>query len=194
MQKLLFAFSIVLFTTGAGTLASPTSSALGDRLDRAEARISSDVHHKRLSSEQVDLFRADVVAIRSASASDARRAGRLLDVLDRQLARNDLELAMPEDNNDILVHVGDTIVVAMHDERNWSVRSSDSFVLAPKIGVMYLKGVQGSFSAKRPGAAELTLASRAARLPGSAQPVTRFVRFRVIVIAAASQHEGGRVL
>lgn len=195
MHKLLLAFAVLALTMGAGTVASPTSSALGDRLDRAEARIAAEAGTRLVSSEQAELFRADIVAIRSASASDPARAARMLDVFDRELARNDLQLAMPEDNYHVLVHVGYSIVVAMHDEREWTVRSSDAIVLAPRMGIMYMRGVQGIFSAKRPGAAVLTVASAATRQgTGTPQPAVHFVRFHIIVIAATPPPERGKIL
>lgn len=128
-----------------------------DRAARLEARIAQAQDRRLLMPGQDALLRVQLDATRRAYSAHDPAAGDMLDVIDRQLAEADHVLSRAEDGRGIIVHVGDSVMVAMYDQYSWNIENSDQTVLAPKIGVMWARGVQGGFTAKQPGTAILSL-------------------------------------
>lgn len=146
---------------GPGPQVSGTSQAFAERASRLAARIAQDQSSKLLAPGQDVLLRVQLETTRRAYESRDPAAGSMLDVIDRQLAEADHYLSRAEDGRGITVHVGESVIVALFDEYLWNIENSDSTVLAPKIGVMWMRGVQGGFTAKQPGTAILSLTPRA---------------------------------
>jgi hypothetical protein len=151
---------------------SSTSQAFTDRAARTEARINQDQQQKLLAPGQDALLRVQLGATRRAYAAHDPAAVYMLDVINRQLAEVDHTLTRSDDGQGIIVYVGATVIVAMHDQYVWSIENSDATVLAPKVGVMWARGVQGGFTAKQPGTAILSLTTKAPALARLKQPIT----------------------
>jgi hypothetical protein len=150
------------------------SQAFGDRLARLTERIATDASNKLLAPGQEPMLRAQLAAAKTPE---------MLDVIDRQLAEVDFVLSRAEDGRAIVVHVGDDVTVAMHDPYLWSIQMSDPSALERHAGVMFVRGVQGVFTAKKPATVTLTLTSHTpgaspAPPPGVKQPVT----FTVVIL------------
>jgi hypothetical protein len=141
--------------------AAPTSQAFVDRAARTEARITQDQERKLLAPGQDALLRVQLEATRRAYSLHDPAANAMIDVIDRQLAELDHILTRASDGRGITVHVGDSVIVALHDPYTWNIENSDATVLAPKIGVMWTRGTNGGFTAKQPGTAILSLTPRA---------------------------------
>lgn len=185
MKRTALACALFWSTIGAVNPNLPTSTSIPDRIDRTETRIGEDVNAKVLSEDQAKLFRAGLAAIKALAATDSS-AFPMLDELDRDLAIHDRVLAAPEDGMQFVVQTGESVTVAMHDERQWTVTTSDPNVLAPpRVGVMWARGVQGVFVAKSPGESILTLQGRNVPEPGAVATPTniRLVRFYITVVA-----------
>lgn len=144
-----------------GPQVSTTSQAFADRVARLEARIAEDASRKLFAPGQQPLLRVQLEATRRAYAACDPAAPGMLDVIDRQLADVDRHLSRAEDGRALTVHVGDSVTVALYDEYFWNIENSDPAVLTPKIGVMWMRGVQGGFTAKQAGTAVLRLTPRA---------------------------------
>lgn len=149
----------------------PASQSFTDRATRLEARIGQDESRKLLAPGQQALLRVQLEATRRAHAAHDPAASDMLDVIDRQLAEVDHTLSRAEDGRGIMVHVGDSVIVALHDEYLWNMANSDPTVLAPKIGVMWQRGVQGGFTAKQPGTAIVSLTPKVPAPQSVKQPV-----------------------
>lgn len=157
--------AVLLFAAAAGSPApssgpSVISQAFSDRAARTEARIAQDQARKLLAPGQDALLRVELAATRQAYARHDPAANAMIDVIDRQLAELDHLLSRANDGRGITVHVGDSVTVALHDPYTWNIENSDATVLAPKIGVMWTRGVNGGFTAKQPGTAILSLTPR----------------------------------
>jgi hypothetical protein len=127
------------------------SQTFADRAARLTQRIAADASNKLLAPGQEPLLRAQLAAAKTPE---------MLDVIDRQLAEVDFILSRAEDGRAIVVHAGDEVTVAMNDPYLWSIDISDTSALArSQIGVMYVRGTQGVFTAKKPGVVTLTLTS-----------------------------------
>ncbi len=164
----LCAFALI----GATTIPLPQPQNFTDRAARLEARIAQDQSRKLLAPGQDSLLRVQLDATRRAYEAHDPAANGMLDVIDRQLAELDHTLSHAEDGRGITVHVGDTVIVALRDEYTWNAENSDATALAPKVGVMWSRGVQGGFTAKQPGTAILSLTPRG-NVPASVkQPVS----------------------
>jgi hypothetical protein len=148
-----------------------TSQAFTDRAARLEARITEDQQRALLAPGQDALLRVELDATRRAYAARDPAANEMLDVIDRQLAELDHQLSRAEDGRGITVHVGDSVLVALYDPYVWNIENSDQTVLAPKIGIMWMRGVQGGFTAKQPGTAILSLTPRESVPAGVKTPV-----------------------
>lgn len=136
------------------------SQAFADRAARTQARIDQDRARKLLAPGQDVLLRVELDATRRAYAAHDPAANSMIDVVDRQLAELDHVLSRASDGRGITVHVGDSVIVALHDQYLWNIENSDATVLAPKIGIMWTRGVNGGFTAKQPGTAILSLTPR----------------------------------
>lgn len=152
-----------------GALTVPPSFT--ERATRLEARITSDQSRKLLAPGQDALLRVELDATRRAYDAHDAAADDMLDVIDRQLAEVDHNLSRAEDGRGIIVHVGGSVIVAMYDEYVWNIENSDPTVLAPKMGVLWTRGVQGGFTAKQPGTAILSLTPRQSVPASVKQPV-----------------------
>lgn len=157
-------------TASPGTPPS-ASQVFTDRAARLEARIAQDQERRLLAPGQDALLRVQLDASRRAYSAHDPAAIDMLDVIDRQLAEADHTLSRAEDGRGIIVRVGESVVVAMYDQYLWNVENSDATVLAPKIGVMWARGVQGGFTAKQPGTAILSLTPKQSVPPTVKQPV-----------------------
>lgn len=89
-----------------------------------------------------------------------------------------VQLSTAQKGRTIAVPLGDSVLVAMRDGRTWRVANADPTILAPRIGVMWMRGVQGGYVTKRIGRDTLRLSA----------PGARPVIFRVNVIAPESRH------
>ena len=140
--------------------AATISQAFADRAARTEARITQDQTRKLLAPGQDALLRVELQATRRAYSMHDPAANAMIDVIDRQLSELDHTLSRANDGRGITVHVGDSVIVALHDQYTWNIENSDATVLAPKIGIMWTRGVNGGFTAKQPGTAILSLTPR----------------------------------
>lgn len=154
-----------------GAQSAPVSQSFADRAARLEQRVAADQSRKLLAPGQDALLRVQLEATRRAYEAHDPAASDMLDVIDRQLAQADHNLSRAEDGRGITVHVGESVIVAMYDQYLWNIENSDTTVLAPKIGVMWTRGVQGGFTAKQPGTAILSLTPRQPVPPNVKQPV-----------------------
>jgi hypothetical protein len=124
-----------------------------------------------LAPGQDVLLRVQLDTAQRALAAHDPVASDMFDVIDRQLADVDHTLSRAENGGSITVRVGGTVIVAMHDQYIWKIENSDPTVLAPKIGVMWIRGVQGGFTARQPGTAILSLTTSTPAPPSVKQPV-----------------------
>lgn len=93
-------------------------------------------------------------------------------------------LSAADDRKAIHVHVGETVMVAMHaDDFVWKLRNTNPAVLAPVRGLKLKAGIQGVFRAKAPGSATLELEGTPKCAPGftDCAPFVRSVIFPVTV-------------
>lgn len=152
--------------------ASPSPApTVTDRIARLEARIADDRAHQRLVAGQDALLHVQLEATRRAYGAHDPAADSMLDVIDRQVAEVDHVLSRAEDGRGITVHVGENVTVAMNDQYAWNVENSDPNVLSLHIGVMWVRGTQGVFTAKQPGTAILSLTPRGTVPASVKQPV-----------------------
>lgn len=158
-------------TPAPGAQPASTSQTFTDRAARLDERVATDQSRKLLAPGQEPLLRVQLDATRRAYEAHDPAANDMLDVIDRQLAQVDHNLSRAEDGQGITVHVGDSVIVAMYDQYLWNIENSDATVLAPKVGVMWMRGVQGGFTAKQPGTAILSLTPRQPVPPSVKQPV-----------------------
>jgi hypothetical protein len=150
------------------------SQAFGDRLNRLTTRVSTDAAGKLFAPGQEQLLRVQLAAAKTPE---------MLDVIDRQLAAVDFTLSRPEDGRAIVVHVGDDVTVAMQDPYLWSIENSDTSALALHVGVMFVRGTQGVFTAKKPGIVTLTLTSNTTGASPTPPPdVKQPVIFTVVIL------------
>jgi hypothetical protein len=154
-----------------GTQLPMTAITFTDPIRWLESRIAEDQQRKLLAPGQDVLLRVQLDTARKASVAHDPAANDMFDVIDRQLADVDHILTLAEEGRGITIHVGDTVIVAMHDQYIWKIENSDATVLPPKIGVMWIRGVQGGFTAKQPGTAILSLTTRSNAPPNVKQPV-----------------------
>jgi hypothetical protein len=148
-----------------------TAITFTDPVRWLESRIAQAQARKLLAPGQDVLLRVQLDTARRAYAAHEPAANDMFDVIDRQLAEVDHTLSRAEDGRGIIVHVGGSVIVAMHDQYIWSIENSDPTVLAPKAGVMWIRGVQGGFTARQPGTAILSLTTRTSAPPSVKQPV-----------------------
>jgi len=139
---------------------SPISQRFPDRVNRLSARIESDAVRSIIDVATARLLAVDVAQARREERARPVLAAAMLDVVDRILASADYTLSRSENGRDILVPAGANVVVGMHDAQVWSLQNSDPVTLVPHRGVMFVRGVQGIFAAKRPGSAILSLTPR----------------------------------
>jgi hypothetical protein len=151
------------------------SQSFTDRFERLTQRVTDDAAKKLLAPGQEPLLRAQLAAAKTPDQ---------LDVIDRQLAEVDFTLALPEDGRAIVVHVGDDVTVAMRDPYLWSVQGSDMAALAPHVGIMYVRGVQGVYAAKKPGIVTLMLtANTPGASPAPPPTIKQPVVFTVVILS-----------
>jgi hypothetical protein len=158
------------------------SQSFADRAARLRDRIAVDGQQSALAPGQEPLLSAQLdAAIRANDAHDSN-ADAMLDVIDRQLAAVDFGLSRAEDGTAIVVHVGDTVTVAMRDPYLWSVQVSDTSALALHRGVMWARGVQGAFAAQKPGTVTMTLTSQTPGVTPPPSTVKQPVVFTVVIL------------
>ena len=139
---------------------SPISQAFADRLSRTSARVVNASNHRMLAPGQDTLLRAQIDAAKHANDTHDVNAAAMLDVIDRQLAQIDHTLSRANNGQAIVVHVGEDVTVAMHDPYFYDIRNSNTSALALHRGIMWTRGVQGSFAAKMPATVTLTATPR----------------------------------
>ena len=129
---------------------SSISSTFSARVARLALRIDDDAADHRISAAQATALHTQLTAAQQSSSINA------LDAVDTALAKADYELSAAENGQTIEVPLGADVLVAMHDEHTWQVENSNPSVLAPQVGVMWARGVQRGYVAKRAGTATLT--------------------------------------
>lgn len=160
------------------------SQSFTDRAARLQARIADDASRHLLAPGQAPLLQVQLEAAKRANDAHDPNAQAMLDVIDRELAAADFTLSRAEDGSAIVVHAGDTVTVAMRDPYLWSVHISDPSALALHAGVMWVRGVQGAFTARKPAIVTLTLTSNTAGVSPSPPPdVKQPVVFTVVILA-----------
>lgn len=152
------------------------SQSFTDRAARLKQRIADDAQAQVLAPGQEPLLRVQL---------DTAKTPAMLDVIDRQLATVDYRLSRAEDGMALTVHVDDTVTVAMNDPYLWSVQNSDTSALALQVGMMFVRGTQGIFTAKKPGVVTLTLTSNTRGASPTPPPdVKQPVTFTVVILPA----------
>lgn len=131
------------------------SQAFGDRVARLTQRIATDSEKHLLAPGQEPMLRAELAAAKTPE---------MLDVIDRQLSEVDFTLSRANDGHAIVLHVGDDVTVAMQDPYLWNVQMSDPSALTRHVGVMFIRGVQGAYTAAKPATVTVTLT---ANTPGA---------------------------
>ena len=92
------------------------------------------------------------------------------------------QLSAADDRKEVHVHVGETVLVAMHDaDYTWKLRSTNPAILAPVPGVKLKAGIEGVFRAKAAGNATITLEGSPRCAPGYSM-CPQFVRSVVFPI------------
>ncbi len=161
----------------AATPAPPAivSQAFPQRVQLLEQRIATDAFGNRLAPGQGPLLTAQLNAAKAAQARHDPQAGAMLDVIDRELALVDYTLSRAENGQTLAVHVGDKITIAMRDTEGYDVQlDGQALVRAP--GVLFVRGVQGVYTASKPGVYPITLTPMGS---SSQTPVT----FTIVVLA-----------
>jgi hypothetical protein len=161
---------------------SPVSQAFGDRLARTSARVTSASARHLLAPGQEELLRAQIDMAKRANDAHAANASAMIDVIDRQMAQIDHVLARANNGQAIVVHVGEDVTVAMHDPYFYDVQNSNPAALALHRGVMWSRGVQGTFAAKTPATVTLTLTPRMNTKPVPPQGMQEPVVFTVVIL------------
>ena len=160
------------------------SQAFADRAARLATRIAYDAAQHLLAPGAEPLLRAELGAAKSANDKHDPNADAMLDVIDRQLAAADFTLSPAEDGTTLIVHVGDNVTVAMRDPYLWNVQVSDPSALPrQRVGIMYVRGVQGVFSAQKPATVTLTLTSNTPGVSPAPPPTLKQpVVFAVVIL------------
>ena len=166
---------------GAAPSAQPAppivSQAFADRAARIDARIAGDASGHLLQTGQEPLLRAELDTAKHANDAQDASAPAMLDVIERQLAQADLTLSRADNGQTIVARVGDTVTVGMSDTNTYDVRVSDMNALMLHRGVMFIRGVQGVYDAKRPAIVTLDVTPRSPAPAGAAA-----VRFVVVIL------------
>ncbi len=152
--------------------AQPTLSDLRKRLDQAASL-------KSISDDRILLVRAELKAIEDAQTNTPSLAAQMLGDVTRQLDQYQHWLSMADNENRIFVHLGDHVTVAMRDQAQWSVTNQNGNVLAPIIGVMWIRGIQAVFTAKARGSSSVRLVEQ---VPTGTARAGRVATFYIRVI------------
>jgi len=162
---------LVMASPSPGPQSPVTGMTFTDPVHWLESRIAQAQSRKLLAPGQYQLLRVQLDTAHRAYVTHDPLANDMFDVIDRQIAEVDHTLSRAEDGGGITVRVGGTVIVAMHDQYVWDIDNSDPNVLAPKVGVMWIRGVQGGFTARQPGTAILSLTTRTTAPASVKQPV-----------------------
>jgi hypothetical protein len=162
--------------------APPIATTFDDRVAQLSERIVSDRSAQTIDAGTAGVLEAGLNAARSANAANDARGPSMLDAIDRALASYDRVLSAAENGRIESVRVGEGITVAMRDSYVWRIDNSARTVLAPHVGVMWIRGVQGAFTAKKPGVATLTLYPQPASTGTAPTTLPAPVRFTIVVV------------
>ena len=177
--------TLFMGTAPAPTGPSPISQAFADRLSRTSARVAHASDRHMLAPGQDTLLRAQIDTAKHANDIHDRNAAAMLDVIDRQLAQIDHTLSRANNGQAIVVHVGEDVTVAMHDPYFYDIQNSSTSALALHRGVMWTRGVQGSFAAKIPATVTLTATPRTNTNPAPPAGMQEPVVFTVVILPQA---------
>jgi len=183
-MKHLFAAALLGVTLALAPPLPTTSQAFGDRAANLSSRIAAAQNAGRLLPGQQTLLQTQLdVAQRANAAHDPNAAG-MLDAIDRQMAQVDYALSRAEDGLAISVPVGSRVSVAMHDEYVYDLHLSDTNAIAPMVGIMWARGIQGIYTTRTPGTVTITLEPRAGASPAPPANLAKPVQFYVVVTPA----------
>lgn len=152
------------------------------RLARAEQRMTSAQGQGLLAHGEADLLRVELNAAKTAAQSNAQAGAAMLDVIDRQLSQADHTLSRPNAGYPLIVRTGDDVMVGMHDPYIYNLENSNPDALAPRVGIMYVRGVQGLFTAKTPGTVTITLTPRPGVSPAPPSGMDAPLHFTVVIL------------
>lgn len=161
---------------------STISQTFADRASALKTRITMAAGRGILAPGQQQLLDVQLDAAQKANASRQSDAPAMLDVIDRQLAQVDHGLSRAENGQAIVVHIGDDVVVAMHDPYIYDLRVSDIAALSPHVGVMYVRGIQGVYTAKTPGTVTIALVPRPNASPAPPAKLQSPVTFTIVIL------------
>lgn len=131
-----------------------------DRAACLAERIARDSSRSLLSAAEQKLYTAELAAAKSAALKHDPGAAAMFDGIERQLAPVDFILSRANDRQAIVVHPGDDVTVAMNDRSFWDVSVSDSGALVRPVGMMFVRGTQGVWKARKPATVTVTATQR----------------------------------
>lgn len=152
--------------------AQPTLNDVRQRLNQAASL-------KSMSDDRILLVRSELKAVEDAQSNTPALAAAMLADVTRQLDEYQHWLSMADNQSRLYVHVGDHVTVAMRDQAQWSVSNQNGKVLAPIIGVMWIRGIQAVFTAKARGTSSIRLVKQ---MPKGMAHASRAATFYVTVI------------
>jgi hypothetical protein len=183
-MKYLFAVVLVGMTLGVVPfMPLPLSQSFSDRVQRLTARITNAQEQGALAPGQQTLLTAQLDAAKRANEAHDSNVASMLDVIDRQMAQIDHGLSRAENGTAIVVHVGQSVTVAMQDQYVYDLHLSDPSIIVARPGIMYTRGIQGIYTAQAPGTVTITLEPRAGESPAPPPDMQKPVRFVVVVLA-----------
>ncbi|HZT12231.1 MAG TPA: hypothetical protein VFA29_05500 [Candidatus Baltobacteraceae bacterium] len=187
-MKPLVAIAVLAAAVGAApVMTSPIWQSFDDRAAALAQRIESAQGLGRLAPGQQTLLKVQLDAARSAERSGSSQAAAMLDVIDRQVAQVDRGLSRAEDGQTIVAHVGDDVTIGMHDPYIYNVELAPQSLLVIHPGVMWVRGVQGVYTAKAPGTVSVTVTPRPGVNPAPPPALSQPVRFTVVILPAAQR-------
>lgn len=163
------------------SMPSPTSQAFTDRAGTLTSRIANAQSAGKLAPGQEMLLRTQLELAQKAEDSHDSNAQSMLDVIDRQLAQVDHGLSRAEDGQSITVRVGEAVVVGMHDPYTYDLHLSDPSIISVRPGIMWTRGIQGIYVAKKPGMVTIVLEPRSGVQPSPPANLSAPVQFYVVV-------------
>jgi len=187
-MKPLVAIALLAGALGAAPLMmSPIWQSFDDHAAALAQRIASAQGLGRLAPGQQKLLNVQLDAARDANRSGSPDAPAMLDVIDRQVAQVDRGLSRAEDGQTIVVHAGDDVTIGMHDPYIYNVELAPQSLLVIHPGVMWVRGVQGVYTAKAPGTVTITLTPRPGVNPAPPASLSQPVQFTVVILPAAQR-------
>ncbi len=173
-------FAVLLVAAGPHQSPSPMPTYNGQpSLNDLRQRLDQAASLKSISDDRILLVRSELKAIADSQTNTPSLAAAMLGDVARQLDEYQHWLSMADNENRIYVHVGDHVTVAMRDQAQWSVTNQNGKVLAPIVGVMWIRGIQAVFTAKTRGSSSIRLVEQ---VPKGMARASRLATFYVRVI------------